>query len=78
MAYNQAWGGTIPFPENSWQKWYTHWIIQHENKRFYRYLLDTESQLFVGEVAYYYDTDFQAYLADIIIPAQYRGKGYGR
>ena len=38
MSYNTAWGGTIPFPETEWERWYESWLIHHENKRFYRYL----------------------------------------
>ena len=38
MSYNHAWGGTIDFPESSWQGWYDFWIENPEGKRFYRYL----------------------------------------
>ena len=26
MAYNRAWGGTIPFPEEKWPGWYERWL----------------------------------------------------
>ena len=26
MAYNHAWGGTIPFGEDKWRGWYDCWI----------------------------------------------------
>ena len=26
MSYNDAWGGTIPFPEEDWQDWYEYWF----------------------------------------------------
>ena len=26
MSYNNAWGGTIDFPEPKWQRWYNYWI----------------------------------------------------
>ena len=40
MSYNHAWGGTIPFPEEDWKDWYDYWIVDHEDRRFYRYLKD--------------------------------------
>ncbi|MBR3294168.1 MAG: GNAT family N-acetyltransferase [Oscillospiraceae bacterium] len=77
MSYNHAWGGTIPFPEDAWRSWYEHWLVRHENKRFYRYLMDEHGR-FVGEIAYHWDKERCMYFADIIIHAPQRGKGYGR
>ena len=77
MSYNAAWGGTIPFPENEWREWYDYWLIQHENKRFYRYLKDSKSGGFVGEIAYHYDEEREIWLADVIVASKYRGKGFG-
>ena len=77
MSYNAAWGGTIPFPENTWKEWYDRWLIHHENKRFYRYLQDTETKEFVGEIAYHYDEEREIFLADMIVASEYRGRGYG-
>ncbi|MDC7292148.1 MULTISPECIES: GNAT family N-acetyltransferase [unclassified Butyrivibrio] len=75
MSYNHAWGGTIPFPKERWAGWYDCWIVNHENKRFYRYLKDENG--FVGEIAYHYDSEYDGYVADVIIFSKYRGKGYG-
>ncbi len=75
MSYNHAWGGTISFPEEKWQNWYDHWVMKHENKRYYRYLKDENG--FVGEIAYHYDPEYDGYVADIIIFSQFRGRGYG-
>ena len=75
MAYNHAWGGTIPFPKEKWKGWYDHWIVNHENKRYYRYLKDENG--FVGEIAYHYDSEYDGYVADVIIFSKFRGKGYG-
>ena len=75
MSYNHAWGGTIPFPREKWQEWYEHWIVHHENKRYYRYLRDDNG--FVGEIACHYDPEYDGYVADVIIFSKYRGKGYG-
>ena len=53
MSYNHTWGGTIAFPEQEWKSWYERWLTRRENKRFYRYLKDTETGDFVGEIAYW-------------------------
>ncbi len=76
MSYNHAWGGTIPFPKENWNEWYDLWIVNHENKRYYKYLRDNSGR-FVGETAYHYDGDRKLYIADVIVHAPYRGKGYG-
>ena len=75
MSYNHTWGGTVPFPKKKWQGWYDHWIVYHENKRYYRYLKDENG--FVGEIAYHYDSEYDGYVADVIIFSKFRGKGYG-
>ena len=77
MSYNHAWGGVIPFPREKWAGWYEHWVAGHEDKRFYRYLKDTESGLFMGEIAYHWDEDRNIWLANVIVAAEYRGRGYG-
>lgn len=76
MSYNHAYGGTIPFPKERWESWYARWIINHENQRFYRYI--KENDTFLGEVAYRFDEETQRYIADVIVYAPYRNKGYGR
>ena len=76
MSYNKAWGGTISFPKEDWEDWYNHWVVNTENKRYYRYLQNEEGD-FVGEIAYHYDTKYQGYVTNIIIYAKYRKQGYG-
>ena len=78
MAYNHAWGGTIAFPRDRWEAWYGHWVAQPEDKRFYRYLREGDAGDFVGEAAYHWDEESGRYLADVIVHARYRKKGYGR
>lgn len=78
MSYNAAWGGTIPFPESRWEDWYRRWLEDPEGKRFYRYLKDSENGDYVGETAYHFDETRRIWLADVIVAAKYRGKGYGR
>lgn len=77
MSYNAKWGGTISFPKERWQAWYTSWITNaKENKRFYRYL-QNEAKEFVGEIAYHFDSEYDKYIANVLILAKYRGMGYG-
>lgn len=76
MSYNHAWGGTIDFPESAWNGWYDRWIVNCENKRFYRYL-QNENGGFVGEISYHFNEDEKIYIAGIIIKAEHRGKGFG-
>lgn len=76
MAYNRAWGGTIPFPEENWAPWYEKWVACPDGKRFYRYLKD-ENGAFVGEVAYHWDGDIPGFMADVIVYAPFRGRGCG-
>ena len=76
MSYNRAYGGTIPFPKECWADWYDRWLVNHNGKRFYRYV--TEDDTFIGEVAYHFDEERQMNITDVIIYAPYRGKGYGR
>lgn len=78
MAYNNACGGTIPFPEEKWSDWYDNWVVNAKDKRFYRYLLNEEDNSYIGEAAYHYDEMQAIYLANIIVHAKYRGKGFGK
>lgn len=77
MSYNRAWGGTIPFPRTKWEKWYQCWLKGSARKRYYRYLYDTDSKNFVGEVAYHYDEKRNIHLCDVIVLAKYRNRGFG-
>ena len=77
MSYNNAWGGTIPFPREKWADWYDCWILNPKN-RFYRYITTGKSRSYVGEAAYHYDDELGFYMADIIISAKSRRQGYGK
>ena len=76
MSYNKLWGGTISFPKENWEKWFDRWVINHENKRYYRYLKNEEC-IFVGEIAYHFDSQYDGYVINIIIYSKYRNNGYG-
>lgn len=77
MSYNAAWGGALDFPEEDWDDWYEYWIARDEGKRFYRYLR-TDGGDFVGEIAYHLDESRGLYLANVIVYAPLRRRGYGR
>ena len=77
MAYNHAWGGTIPWPRENWQPWYEHWVVHPEGEQFYRYLQDEDTGDFVGEIAYHRNEQGLCQ-ANVIVFASCRGRGYGR
>ena len=76
MAYNLAWGGVIPFPEEAWKSWYSCWLECGDGSRFYRYVVD-EADRFAGETAYHFDPGRGIYLAHVLIYAPFRGRGLG-
>ena len=78
MAYNRAWGGTVGFPRERWASWYARWIAPGAARCFYRYLRESGSGDLVGEAAYHWDGTQGRFLADVIVHAAYRGRGYGR
>lgn len=51
--------------------------MNSEGKRVYRYLREESGGNFVGEIAYHYDEEENKYIADIIVYAKCRGKGFG-
>ena len=77
MSYNNRFGGTIEFIEVDWKDWYDYWLINCDNERYYRYLVDDNNN-FIGEIAYHLDYDTKFYIANIIVYAKYRGKGFGK
>ena len=78
MEYNHAYGGTISFPRERWADWYARWLEDSTGERFYRYLRRGADGELVGEVAYYYDNEFNEYICDVIVSAEHRGQGLGR
>lgn len=74
MAYNRAFGGAIGFPAERWQSWYDRWVAKPDG-RYYRYLRDAGTGEFVGEIAYH--SEGGKTLADVIVYAPYRRRGYG-
>lgn len=76
MSYNHGYGGTISFPRDAWQSWYDRWIVTGGKLRFYRYLKDPWLG-FVGEIACHLDPDTNRYMADVLVKAEHRGRGFG-
>lgn len=76
MAYNRAWGGTIPFPEERWRQWYDRWVVNTQGERYYRYVKN-EAGDFVGEIACHYDPEIGGHIASVIVYAKHRGRGFG-
>lgn len=76
MAYNHSYGGTLAFPREKWQSWHDRWIVHGGGKRLYRYLKDFRLG-FVGEIACHLDPDTNRYMADVLVKAEYRGRGFG-
>ena len=77
MSYNDAWGGTIPFPKEDWEEWYKLWVRNSGQERYYRYLKDDANKVFVGEISYHFDKLCNIYLCDVIIKAEFRRQGFG-
>ena len=77
MSYNDAWGGTIPFPKEDWEEWYTLWVRNSGQERYYRYLKDDANKVFVGEISYHFDKPRNIYICDVIIKAEFRKQGFG-
>ena len=76
-SYNDAWGGTIPFPKEDWEEWYTLWVRNSGQERYYRYLKDDANKVFVGEISYHFDKLRNIYICDVIIKAEFRKQGFG-
>ena len=77
MSYNDAWGGTIPFPKEDWEEWYTLWVRNSGQERYYRYLKDDANKVFVGEISYHFDKLRNIYICDVIIKAEFRKQWFG-
>lgn len=78
MAFNHAYGGTIAFPRERWADWYARWMEDGTGAHYYRYLRVKERGEFVGYVSYHFDEEFGEYVCEVMVAAQYRGRGFGR
>jgi len=75
MEFNEP-TGTIDFNKNKWEEWFQRWITPED--RFYAYLIDSDINLPIGEVAFRYDEEFSSHIINIIIHSKYRSRGYGK
>lgn len=81
MAYNIGYGethgtGCISFSENDWKDWFSRWVNNMPD-RYYAYIIKTDENIPIGEVALRYVSDKKAYCANIIVESKYRGNGFG-
>jgi len=67
--------GCIDFPQIRWQEVYDKRINE---KRFFAYLKDTETNEFVGYVNYHLNKHDNRYECGIVIESKHRGKGYSK
>lgn len=78
MSFNQVNGGKLDFPKERWETWYHKWIASDDPNFFYRYLYSEELETNIGEVAYHYEENTDRFVCDVIILAEYRGRGFGK
>ncbi len=75
MAFNNKWGGTVPFPQSSWQAFYDRYLSgDPHHEYFHIYNLD---HVFVGEVSTRYDDTYESFVLNIKILHRYRGNHHG-
>ncbi len=80
MAYNIGYGetdgtGCIDFRENIWEDWFSRWF-NNMPERYFAYIIKTDENVPVGEVALRYVHEKKAYCVNIIVEAKYRGNGF--
>lgn len=80
MAYNLGYGenedtGCIDFKESSWKDWFSRWV-NSTPERYYAYIIKSDENIPVGEVALRYDINKNSYCVNIIVEAKHRGKGF--
>ncbi|TDT45654.1 GNAT family N-acetyltransferase [Fonticella tunisiensis] len=68
--------GCIDFRKEYWKDWFSRWI-NNTPDRYYAYIIKSDENIPIGEVALRYVDGENAYCASIIIEAKYRGYGYG-
>lgn len=71
MAFNQKWGGTVPFPRSKWESFYNAYLsLETKNVYYHIYNLDN---VFVGEISARYD---EVYHLNIKVKHEYRGNNH--
>lgn len=67
--------GCIDFRKEYWEEWFSRWINSTPH-RYYAYVIKSDENIPIGEVALHYDDGENGYCVNIIIEAKYRGNGY--
>lgn len=67
--------GCIDFPKSRWQDVYDKRVNE---KRFFAYLKDTDTNKFIGYVYYHFNKNNNRYECGIVIESIHRGKGYSK
>ena len=84
MSYNKGFDefegydketGCIDFKENAWSSWFSRWV-NNAPDYFYAYVIKSDEDIPIGEVALRYVDEKNGYCVNIIIEAKYRGNGY--
>lgn len=76
MAFNISNGGTVDFPKKIWKQWYQLWMNNEDY--YYAYIYDHDIDQYIGEVSYYFEPEYNEYVLNIIIHAQFRKCGKGK
>ena len=80
MAYNIGYGkeegtGCIDFSIEAWKDWFSLWV-NNMPERYYAYIIKSDENIPVGEVALRYVKEKSSYCVNIIVEAKYRGNGF--
>lgn len=60
-----------------WKQWHQTWA-KDPNRCFCRYLYSFELKVFVSEIAFHFDDEYQFYICDVAVKKRYRGRGFGK
>jgi RimJ/RimL family protein N-acetyltransferase len=76
MAFNNKWGGTVPFPKEKWASFHERYCTSKPDKEYFHiYNLD---HIFVGEVSTRFDTTYDSFVLNIKILHRYRGNHHAK
>ena len=80
MSYNIGYGdndesGCIDFKEDIWKYWFSQWV-NNTPERYYAYIIRSDENIPVGDVALRYVSEKDAYCINIIVESKYRGNGF--
>ena len=76
MSFNSSNGGTVDFSKKLWKQWYE--LCMNSDDHFYAYIYDQKLNQYIGEVSYYFETEYNEFVLNIIIEAKFRKHGKGK